>query len=123
MITRTFLSLMMLLLFILTVSVIGSPQHENVTINFANMSPHLNQNLYLRVVDKSTLKETDRTFVLISAASFSVTLPAVDVIGFNKYCSPAVPKPCKPSLAPVYIPLIPAPYACPMPCATVGGGV
>ena len=81
MITRTFLSLMMLLLFILTVSVIGSPQHENVTINFANMSPHLNQNLYLRVVDKSTLKETDRTFVLISAASFSVTLPAVDVGG------------------------------------------
>ena len=81
MITKTFLSLMMLLLFILTVSVIGSPQHENVTINFANMSPHLNQNLYLRVVDKSTLRETDRTFVLISAASFSVTLPAVDVGG------------------------------------------
>ncbi len=81
MITKRFLSLMNLLLFILTVSVIGSPQHENVTINFANMSPHLNQNLYLRIVDKSTLKETDRTFALISAVSFSVTLPAVDVGG------------------------------------------
>ncbi len=45
------------------------------------MTPHLNQNLYMRVVDKSTLKETDRTFVLVSAASFSVTLPAVDIGG------------------------------------------
>jgi uncharacterized protein (DUF2141 family) len=71
----------MLLLFILTVSVIGSPQHENVTINFTNMSPHLNQNLYIRVIDKSTLKETDRTFVLISSASFTVTFPAVEVGG------------------------------------------
>ncbi|HEX9253175.1 MAG TPA: T9SS type A sorting domain-containing protein, partial [Ignavibacteriaceae bacterium] len=62
-------------------TVLASPQHENVTINFTNMSPHINQNLYLRIVDKSTLKESDRTFVLISSASFSVTLPAVDVGG------------------------------------------
>ena len=78
---RLFFSFMLLYLFILPISVIGSPQHENVTINFSNMSPHLNQNLYLRFVDKSTLKETDRTFVLISTASFSVTLPAVDIGG------------------------------------------
>jgi len=81
MITRIFLPLMLVMLSILPASVLGSPQHENVTINFSNMSPHLNQNLYLRIVDKSTLKETDRTFVLISAANFSVTLPAVDIGG------------------------------------------
>lgn len=79
MITKIFLSFTLVLIFILPVSAIGSPQHENITINFSNMSPHLNQNLYMRVVDKSTLKETDRTFVLVSAASFSVTLPAVDI--------------------------------------------
>jgi hypothetical protein len=81
MITRIFLSFMLVLLFILPASVIGSPRHENVTINFSNMSPHLNQNLYLRFVDKSTLKETDRAFVLISTASFNVTLAAVDIGG------------------------------------------
>jgi hypothetical protein len=81
MIARTFFSSMMVLLFIIQLTVLASPQHENVTINFTNMSPHINQNLYLRIVDKSTLKESDRTFVLISSASFSVTLPAVDVGG------------------------------------------
>ena len=81
MILRKFIPSLILLLFILTVGIIASPQHENVTINFTNMSPHLNQNLYVRIVDKSTLKETDRTFVLISAASISITLPAVEVGG------------------------------------------
>ena len=81
MITRIFLSFTLVLLLILPVNIIGSPQHENVTINFSNMSPHINQNLFLRFVDKSTLKETNRTVVLISAASFSVTLPAVDIGG------------------------------------------
>ncbi|HEX9253721.1 MAG TPA: hypothetical protein VF870_15855, partial [Ignavibacteriaceae bacterium] len=63
MIARTFFSSMMVLLFIIQLTVLASPQHENVTINFTNMSPHINQNLYLRIVDKSTLKESDRTFV------------------------------------------------------------
>jgi hypothetical protein len=81
MITRIFLPLMQVMFFLISISVIASPQHENVTINFSNMTPHLNQNLYLRFVDKSTLKETDRTFVLVSAASFSITLPAVDIGG------------------------------------------
>lgn len=78
---RIFFSSMLLYLYLLTISITGSPQHENVTINFSNMSPHLNQNLYIRFVDKSTLKETDRTIVLISTANFSVTLPAVEVNG------------------------------------------
>ncbi|AFH50829.1 5'-Nucleotidase domain protein [Ignavibacterium album JCM 16511] len=71
------------ILFFVSFSIIGysSVQHENVTINFSNMSPHLNQNLYLRVIDKSTLRETDRTMVLISSANFSVTIPAVEVGG------------------------------------------
>lgn len=81
MITRIFLPLMLWMFFLISISVIAFPQHENVTINFSNMSPHLNQNLYLRFVDKSTLKETNRTVVLVSAASFSLTLPAVDIGG------------------------------------------
>jgi hypothetical protein len=81
MITRIFLPLMLVILLLLPISVVGSTHSENVTISFSSMTPHLNQNLYLRVVDKSTLKETDRTVVLISAASFSVTLPAVDIGG------------------------------------------
>jgi oligoribonuclease (3'-5' exoribonuclease) len=64
---------MLVMFYILTNIIVASPQHENVTVKFSKMSPHLNQNLYLRFVDKSTLKETDRTIVLISAAIFSVT--------------------------------------------------
>ncbi|MEP0861671.1 MAG: T9SS type A sorting domain-containing protein [Ignavibacterium sp.] len=67
--------------FSLMITGFSSVQHENVTVNFSNMSPHLNQNLYLRVIDKSTLRETDRTVVLISSANFSITLPAVEVGG------------------------------------------
>jgi uncharacterized protein (DUF2141 family) len=81
MITRFIVPLMLLMCLMVSNIVYASPQYENVTINFSNMSPHLNQNLYLRFVDKSTLKETDRTVVLISAASFSVTLPAVKLGG------------------------------------------
>ena len=53
--------------------------NENVTIEFTDMNPHINQNLYLRIVDKSTLKETARTVHLISYADFNVTLSAVDI--------------------------------------------
>lgn len=56
----------------------SSPQLENVTINFSNMSPHLNQNLYLRIIDKSTLRETGRTSAQISSANFSLTISAVE---------------------------------------------
>ncbi|BDQ03354.1 T9SS type A sorting domain-containing protein [Ignavibacterium sp.] len=77
------LTLKLLVIFFFSIILTGfsSVQHENVTVNFSNMSPHLNQNLYLRVIDKSTLRETDRTVVLISSANFSITLPAVDVGG------------------------------------------
>lgn len=81
MFTKISFLFMLVCLFILPFSAKGSPQRENVTINFSNMSPHLNQNLYLRFVDKSTLKETDRSITLISSANFSVTLPAVDIGG------------------------------------------
>jgi uncharacterized protein (DUF2141 family) len=53
-------------------------QQENITVSFTNMTPHLNQDLYLRVVDKSTLKETGRTVVPVSSADFNVTLTAVE---------------------------------------------
>lgn len=75
------LKLLVIFFFSITLTGFSSVQHENVTVNFSNMSPHLNQNLYLRVIDKITLRETDRTVVLISSANFSITLPAVEVGG------------------------------------------
>src|SRR3989304_6612449 len=52
---------------------------ENVTIHFTDMTPHLSQNLYLRVVDKGTMKETARTVHLISGANFDIILAAVEI--------------------------------------------
>ena len=53
--------------------------HEDVTVHFSSMNPHLNQNLYLRVVDIGTMKETARTTQLISSADFDITLSAVEI--------------------------------------------
>lgn len=50
---------------------------SNLTIHFTGMTPHLNQNLYLRVVDKGTMKETGRTIQQITAADFDIVLDAV----------------------------------------------
>ena len=41
----------------------------NVTIHFTGMGPHLNQNLYLKVVDKGTMKETGRIIQQITTAN------------------------------------------------------
>ena len=51
--------------------------NANVTVHFTGMSPHLNQNLHLRVVDKGTLKETGRISQQITTANFDITLDAV----------------------------------------------
>jgi len=51
--------------------------NANVTVHFTGMSPHLNQNLYLRVVDKGTMKETGRISQQITTANFDITLDAV----------------------------------------------
>ena len=53
--------------------------HENVNIHFTGMGLHLNQNLYLRVVNKGTMKETARTEQLISSADLDIVISAVDV--------------------------------------------
>ena len=53
-------------------------QLEDLTIHFTDMGPHLNQNLYLRVVDKGTMKETARTIHMISVTAFDIVLPAVE---------------------------------------------
>ncbi|MCA2004155.1 MAG: T9SS type A sorting domain-containing protein [Ignavibacterium sp.] len=76
--TKQFIKTLLLFFTFIEVTV-SSPQLENVTINFANMSPHLNQNLFLRVIDKSTLKETSRTSHQITSANFSISIPAVEV--------------------------------------------
>lgn len=59
-----------------TGTVLPSPT-SNVTIHFTGMSPHLNQTLYLRVVDKGTMKETGRTEQQVTTADFDIVLDAV----------------------------------------------
>ena len=56
----------------------AAPNPEaNVTIHFTGMGPHLNQNLYLRVVDKGTMKETGRIVQQITTVDFDIVLDAV----------------------------------------------
>ncbi len=65
-----------LLMLFSTVTGFSNP-NSNVTIHFTGMSPHLNQNLYLRVVDKGTMKETGRTIQQVTTADFDIVLDAV----------------------------------------------
>lgn len=51
--------------------------NSNVTIHFTGMGPHLNQNLYLRVIDKGTMKETGRIVQQITTVDFDIVLDAV----------------------------------------------
>jgi hypothetical protein len=67
-----------LLFFILPGKVTAIPNPAaNVTIHFTGMTPHLNQDLYLRVVDKGTRKETGRIVQQISSVDFDIVLDAV----------------------------------------------
>jgi hypothetical protein len=67
-----------LLFFILPGKVTAIPNPAaNVTIHFTGMTPHLNQDLYLRVVDKGTRKETGRIVQQISWVDFDIVLDAV----------------------------------------------
>jgi hypothetical protein len=52
--------------------------HENLVINFSNMTPHVNQMLYLRVVDKGTMKEVGRTSQQILSSNFNLTLAVLE---------------------------------------------
>lgn len=54
-----------------------SGSSSNVTIHFTGMGPHLNQKLYLRVIDKGTRKETGRITQQITAADFDIVINAV----------------------------------------------
>ena len=66
-------ALAVLLFFILP----GKATAANVTIHFTGMGPHLTQNLYTRVVDKGTGKETARIVQQVTSANFDVVLDAV----------------------------------------------
>lgn len=65
------------IIFFSLLSFIAVSEGANVTIHFTGMSPHLNQTIYLRVVDKGTLKETGRTSQQITSADFDITIDAV----------------------------------------------
>ena len=54
---------------------------SSLTVNFSSMNPHIDQTLYLRIFDKTDMKEVGRTSVTI-AESFSVSLDAI-LIGHN----------------------------------------
>jgi hypothetical protein len=54
---------------------------SSLTVNFSSMNPHIGQTLYLRVFDKTDMKEVGRTSVTITE-SFSVSLDAI-LIGHN----------------------------------------
>lgn len=50
----------------------------NLVVNFSGMTPHLNQTLYLRVIDLSTRKEVGRTSQQIIASGFNVIMPVIE---------------------------------------------
>ncbi len=52
--------------------------HDNLIVNFTGMTPHLNQTLYMRVIELSTRKEVGRTSQQITASGFSVTMPVLE---------------------------------------------
>lgn len=66
----------MLLLLISGQLVYPSP-NSNPTIHFTGKGPHLNQNLYLRVVEKGTMKETGRIMQQITISDFDIVLNAI----------------------------------------------
>lgn len=51
---------------------------SNLTVHFTGMSPHLNENLYLRVWDKGSFKETSRTQTFVTNADFDIVIDAVE---------------------------------------------
>lgn len=55
----------------------ASNSFSTISVNFSNMDPHIGQALYLRIIDKSTNKETGRTKVESITSSFSVQIDAV----------------------------------------------
>jgi len=57
-------------------SLVTEGNAADITLHFTGMSPHLNQTLFLRVVDKGTLKETGRTSKQIVTADFDITIDA-----------------------------------------------
>ena len=59
-----------------------SPKRYPLTVNFANMNPHVGQDFYLRVVHEATGVEVGFTELEpITTANFSLTVPDVLVAG------------------------------------------
>lgn len=67
-----------LLLFLFISSLSHTLAQDNLVINFSGMTPHLNQMIYVRVVDKSTMKEVGRTSQQITVTGFSISLPVLE---------------------------------------------
>jgi hypothetical protein len=75
---KTYAILAMMFLLVFPAKGFSYPnQAANVTIHFTGMSPHLNQNLYLRVIDIGTMKETGRIAQQITTANFDIVIDAV----------------------------------------------
>ncbi len=76
---NTIFSFLLSILFLCIGSLASTFAQDNLVINFTSMSPHINQTLYLRVVDKGTMKEVGRTSEQILSSAFSITLPVLEV--------------------------------------------
>jgi hypothetical protein len=59
-------------------SISNTLAQDNLIIKFSGMTPHINQTLYIRVVDKSTMREAGRTSQQVTTPGFSITLPAIE---------------------------------------------
>ena len=51
---------------------------ESITLHFTGMNPHVGQNLYLRAVDKGTLRESFGTVVQVNDPDFDIIIPVTE---------------------------------------------
>jgi hypothetical protein len=57
---------------------ISASSGESITLHFTGMNPHVGQNLYLRAVDKGTLRESYGTVVPVNSADFDIIIPITE---------------------------------------------
>lgn len=67
---KTYFPLIMACLLFLTF--VNARAQDTLTVNFLSMTPHLGQNLYLRVVDTLDKMEVARTTMMVDSADFTV---------------------------------------------------
>ena len=67
---KTYFPLIMACLLLLTL--VNARAQDTLTVNFLSMTPHVGQNLYLRVVDTLDSMEVGRKTMMVESADFVV---------------------------------------------------